>query len=133
MVRKITAVVAALVVWLAVVLVAGAIIRASWPDYVRVAAAMTFTLPMKLARLLIGAVATLAAGGAAAKIGGRAMAAITGTVLLLVFIPQHVSLWDKFPIWYHLTFLASLIPLSMIGGRFAGTARGDWKPEINRT
>jgi uncharacterized protein (DUF983 family) len=43
-----------------------------------------------------------------------------GTILLLVFIPEHASLWNKFPLWYHVTFLASLIPLCMVGGRLAG-------------
>jgi hypothetical protein len=33
-----------------------------------------------------------------------------------MFIPQHIMLWDKFPVWYHLTFLASLVPLTWIGG-----------------
>src|SRR5262245_66680077 len=122
MVRQITAVAAALAGWFAVVLLAGVIIRASWLEYVRVAGAMTFTLPMMLTRLLIGAAATLAAGSAAAAIGGtRAIAVITGTILLLVFIPEHISLWNKFPLWYHLTFFASLIPVSMVGGRLAGT------------
>jgi SAM-dependent methyltransferase len=121
MVRKITAVAAALALWFVVVLLSGAIIRAAWPEYVRVAGAMTFTLTMKLVRLVIGAAATLAAGGAATAIAGtRAAAAITGTMLLLVFIPEHISLWNKFPLWYHLTFLASLIPLSMVGGHLAG-------------
>jgi len=40
-------------------------------------------------------------------------------VLLLAFIPQHAMLWDKFPIWYHLTFLLSLVPLTYAGGRIA--------------
>lgn len=76
--RKIIAVLAGLIVWLAVVFLAGKVLRASWPEYVRVAPAMTFTLPMKLTRLAIGAVATLAAGAVTAAIGGtRRIAAIT--------------------------------------------------------
>ena len=28
-----------------------------------------------------------------------------GVILLVAFIPVHIGLWDKFPVWYHLTFL----------------------------
>src|SRR5262249_37261645 len=46
MTRRILAVLAGLVVWVAVVTIAGLIIRATWPAYVAVSEAMTFTLPM---------------------------------------------------------------------------------------
>ena len=63
---------------------------------------MTFTLPMMLARLAIGALATLAMGLVTAVIARRSMLArlLPGVLLLVVFIPQHVMLWDKFPVWY---------------------------------
>ena len=40
-----------------------------------------------------------------------------GLILLAVFIPQHIALWNNFPVWYHLTFLLSLVPLTYLGGR----------------
>jgi hypothetical protein len=60
--KAIAGVAAGLAVWIAVVAAAGLIMRSSWPAYASVADAMTFTLPMLLARLSIGALATLAAG-----------------------------------------------------------------------
>jgi hypothetical protein len=39
-----------------------------------------------------------------------------GILLLVGFVPVHISLWDKFPIWYHCTFLLSLVPLTYLGG-----------------
>jgi hypothetical protein len=116
--KAIVAVVAGLVVWGAVVAIAGLIIRASWPAYVRVAEAMTFTLPMMLVRLSIGVVATLAAGWVTAAIGPRSIVArlMPGVILLVAFIPQHIMLWNKFPVWYHLFFLLSLVPLTYLGG-----------------
>jgi hypothetical protein len=92
--------------------------RGAWPDYARVADAMIFTLPMMLARLSIGAVATIAAGWITTVIAGRStfVRFAPGLLLLLAFIPQHIMLWEKFPIWYHLTFLLSLIPLTYLGG-----------------
>jgi hypothetical protein len=117
--KKILGVVAGLIVWLMVVLVVGEIMRRSWPAYASVAEAMTFTLPMMIARLFIGALATLAAGMTTALIVPRSTIArlVPGVLLLMAFIPQHVMLWDKFPIWYHFTFLLSLVPLTYVGGR----------------
>jgi hypothetical protein len=79
---------------------------------------MTFTLAMMIGRLVIGAVATLAMGLAASVVSRRSLVAtlVAGVLLLLAFIPQHISLWDKFPLWYHLTFLLSLVPLAYLGG-----------------
>jgi hypothetical protein len=104
--------------------IAGFVMRASWPAYASVADAMTFTLPMMVARLAIGAAATLAAGRAAAAVVRRADVAplVCGVLLLAGFIPVHISLWPKFPIWYHLTFLLSLVPLAWLGGRLARSA-----------
>ena len=76
-----------------------------------------FTFAMKLARLVLGAISTLGAGFEAAWIDkGRMRAAmLTGIVLLGLFIPGHYRIWDKFPVWYHLTFLVSLLPLTLLG------------------
>jgi len=121
MARAILGVVAGLLVWVAIVAVAGVVMRGAWADYAAVADAMTFTLPMMAARLAIGALATVAAGWLAATIAERSAIArlAPGLILLLLFIPQHYLLWDKFPIWYHLTFLGSLVPLTWLGGQLA--------------
>ena len=118
MVRGTIGVVVGLAVWVGVVTAAGLVMRASWPAYARVADAMTFTLAMMIARLVIGAAATLAMGLAASVVSRRSPVATlaAGVLLLLAFIPQHISLWDKFPLWYHLTFLLSLVPLAYLGG-----------------
>jgi len=118
MLKGILGVVVGLVAFVAVAIVGGWILRLSWPAYTRVAAAMTFTLPMMIARLSIGAVATVAAGLGAAIIARRSIyaAVATGVTLLLLFVPEHILIWPKFPIWYHLTFLVSLVPLAYAGG-----------------
>lgn len=118
MARRMLAVVAGLAVWVAVVSVAGVIMRRAWGQYASVADAMSFTLSMMLARLAIGTLATLAAGWVTAVIARRWIPArlTAGLLLLVVFVPQHIMLWDKFPVWYHLTFLASLVPLTYLGG-----------------
>jgi hypothetical protein len=101
-----------------VVTVAGLAMRKTWPAYASVADAMTFTLPMMIARLTVGALATLAMGLATSVVSRRSLVATlaAGALLLLAFIPEHFRLWDKFPVWYHLTFLLSLVPLAYLGG-----------------
>jgi hypothetical protein len=119
--KQILGVVGGLMVWVVAVVVAGVLLRSLWPAYVAASGDMSFTLPMKLTRLSIGALTTLAAGAVAALIGRSTwMAVVTGAILLLIFIPDHISLWDKFPVWYHLWFLTSLVPLALVGGRIAG-------------
>jgi hypothetical protein len=125
MAKRILAVVAGLGAWVIVATIGGLIMRTSWPEYAAAADAMTFTLPMMFARLSIGAVATIAAGWVTAVIWKRTalLASLTGLVVLLLFIPQHIVLWAKFPVWYHLTFLSSLVPLTYAGGLIAARWR----------
>jgi hypothetical protein len=116
--RKIIGVLAGLVAWAAIGFAAGLVLRAAWPEYVAVSESMTFTLSMQITRLVIGAIATIGAGFVAAWIAKSIIVgAIPGVILLAVFIPQHIMLWDKFPLWYHLIFLLTLVPLSYLGGR----------------
>jgi hypothetical protein len=121
MLKAILGVVVGLMVFLAVATIGGLILRFSWPAYASVAAAMTFTLPMLITRLSIGAIATLSAGLVTALIARLSIRATlaTGVVLLLGFVPQHIVIWARFPAWYHLTFLLSLLPLTYLGGRAA--------------
>jgi hypothetical protein len=60
--KGILGVVAGLAVWMIVVGAAGLALRTAWPEYVSAAGTMTFTGSMKVARLSIGALATLGAG-----------------------------------------------------------------------
>jgi uncharacterized protein (DUF983 family) len=91
---------------------------------------MDFSLVMLLARLVLGAASSVAAGVVCAAItpGTRLPGYIFSILLLAMFIPVHVSLWDKFPIWYHIIFLSSLVPLVLLGTRLIGPRGG----ELNR-
>ena len=72
---------------------------------------------MKIARLLMAAVTSLAAGIMVSLINlSRRWAAwAVGLIILAMFLPVHVSLWNKFPVWYHLSFLLPLAPLVALG------------------
>jgi hypothetical protein len=115
--KTVGAVVAALVTWIFVATVLNLFLRTSWPHYHEAETAFNFTFTMKLARLALGALSSLAAGFVAAWIGKGPMrvAMLTGVILLGLFIPNHYLLWSKFPVWYHLTFLVSLVPLTLLG------------------
>ena len=118
--RNVAGVVAGLAGWLLIASVAGFVMRMSWPAYASVASAMTFTLPMMIARLSIGVIATLSMERLTGFITRSVISRlIPGVFLLAIFIPQHLMLWDKFPLWYHLSFLLSLVPLTYAGGRIA--------------
>jgi hypothetical protein len=121
MLRKIAAVIAALVAWGVVVVILNLGLRYGFPGYAAVEKAMAFTLGMMAARLAISFVATLSAGAVTAWIARDRLTwpLITGVVLLAIFIPVHLHIWEHFPLWYHLTFLPSLPILSVVGGRLA--------------
>ena len=115
--KTVAAVIVGLVTWILVATILNFPIRAWWPHYHEAETAFSFTLGMKLARLALGTAASLCSGYVAAWItnGDRRAAMYLGILLLALFIPNHYLLWDKFPIWYHLTFLISLLPLTLLG------------------
>ena len=122
MAKNVLGVVAGLAAWIIVATLAGLIMRVSWPAYATVAKAMTFTLPMMIARLSIGALATISMGVVSALISPSVIARLMpGVIVLVIFVPEHAALWEKFPVWYHLTFLLSLVPLT-----YAGCHLADW-------
>ena len=115
--KTVAAIIAGLVTWIIVASILNFPLRAWWPHYHEAETVFSFTLGMKLARLALGAAASLCAGFVAAWIvnGHKTAAMYLGILLLALFIPNHYLLWDKFPVWYHLTFLVSLFPLTLLG------------------
>jgi hypothetical protein len=115
--RSIFAALAGLAVWVLVASLLNRGLRLGLPGYALAEPTMTFTLGMKIARLILGALASLAAGattGAIAPSSAR-LAWVVGAILLAAFIPAHLQLWVKFPLWYHVLFLGTLAPLVALG------------------
>ena len=111
MIRTILGVVAAIVAWLVIVTIIDRPMRYLWPDYAANFTAMTFTLPMMLARLTESTIALVLATIVALRVApaSRYAAWGFGVVMFLIFAPYHLlMIWSKFPIWYHAYFLASL-------------------------
>ena len=115
--RSIFALVVGLVLWVLVATLLNRLLRVGLPGYALAEPTMTFTLSMKVARLILGALATLAAGAAAGRIAPSrtGLPWVLGAIILAAFIPIHVQLWAKFPVWYHLVFLGTLVPLVVLG------------------
>ncbi len=121
MLRIAAGAIAGVVIWWAMVFVIDFGIRSGWHDYAAVEKAMTFTVPMLVARLSMSGISSLVSGAIATTIGrnGLKPALGAGLILLILFAPIHYSIWSRFPVWYHTTFLTSLIVLSVLGGALA--------------
>jgi hypothetical protein len=119
--RTIAGVVAGIAGWIVIATILNFGLRAFLPGYHAAEPIMAFTLTMKLARLTIGALTSLAAGALVRAIAPASRVApwITGVVMLALALPDHILIWDKFPVWYHLTFLITLVPLVVLGARLA--------------
>ena len=119
MLRTIAAIVVAVISWLVIATILNLALRLTWHDYAQVETAMKFTLAMLLARLALGIVSSLGAGFVVAWIShSRRVAALCLVgLLLLVFLPEHYLLWQRFPIWYHTVFFASLVIIPLLGAK----------------
>ena len=115
--RTILSIVGGLVAWGFVATLLNFALRLWLPGYAEAEPALAFTLVMKISRLSLAAVSCLAAGAAVRTIAPESRVApwVVGLILLAVFVPAHVQLWNRFPVWYHLTFLLTLAPLVALG------------------
>jgi hypothetical protein len=115
--RSILAALVGLAVWVLVASLLNRGLRFGLAGYALAEPTMTFTLGMKIARLILGALASLAAGAATAAIAHSSprLPWVVGAILLVAFIPEHILIWVKFPVWYHLVFLVTLAPLVALG------------------
>ena len=115
--RTIASIFAGLVAWAVVVTLLNFGLRAALPGYHDAEATLQFTLAMKVGRLTEAAVTSVAAGVVVGLIepSRRWAPWLVGLIILAMFLPVHVNLWNKFPLWYHLAFLVPLAPLVALG------------------
>lgn len=109
------------ITWIALLTLVIIPVRLAWPEYAAAEPAREYTLTMMVMRLSLSAVASLAGGWLAGLSvrESRFVPLAGGLLLLAMSIPWHIDIWDKYPVWYHLTFLTSLPILAFIGGRLA--------------
>lgn len=116
--RTIGSIVAGLVAWAVVVTILNFGLRAAIPGYHAAEATLQFTMAMKIGRLTEAAITSVVAGAIAGLIAPtkRWAPLAVGLITLAMFLPEHVKLWNHFPVWYHLSFLVPLVPLVVLGG-----------------
>ena len=117
--RTILAVIGGLFVWAIVATLLNFVVRAALPGYTVAESALAFSMAMKIARLSLAVIASLVAGIAVARVAPASRAApwITGLILLAAFLPIHIQIGARLPVWYHVFFLVTLAPLIAIGAR----------------
>lgn len=114
--------------WWAVLGLEFVVLRASWPAYLAAEPDKAYTLPMLLARLAIFST-TIFAASAAAALSARdvRLAWLAGAVIFLLSVPPHLypgTVWDDYPVWYHLAYLASIFPIAVFAARVV--SRSHW-------
>jgi len=121
MVRTALSAIAGAVAWVVLVIVLDFGLRLGLPGYQAAEPTMAFTVPMMAARLTESTLALIVAGIVTARLSKGAPAApwVLAVILLAAFIPLHYYLWPRFPAWYHLTFLSSLVVVPVVVGRLA--------------
>jgi hypothetical protein len=47
---------------------------------------------------------------------------VAGAILLVLFVPVHIQIGARLPLWYHLFFLVTLVPFVLLGARLKARA-----------
>lgn len=117
MIKNIVAVVVGYVLWTALWLGGNALFFSELAEQAAAGTPITSTAPL-LGVLVLSIVCSLAAGVAAGAISRRpGPVLITGMALLITGIFVQAGAWTLMPVWYHLVFLALIVPVVLVGGR----------------
>ncbi len=119
--RTVLAFLAGLAAWIVLISLLNRALRLGLAGYAAAEPAMSFTLGMLFARLAIAALTSVSAGCIVHWIApaSRRLPVWLGIALVVAFLPIHARLWSSFPVWYHLVFLGTLLPLVVLGSRLA--------------
>ena len=124
MIRAALAVIVGYLVWTALWLGGNAAFFGAAAE--AVGAGVPYAAAGTLAGLIaLSVVCSIAAGLTAAAIArqrARAVVLVMAALLLLTGIVVQLGAWTLMPLWYHLTFLALIVPASILGGRLIGRA-----------
>jgi hypothetical protein len=102
--------------WMLVAALGNLALRAGVPGYAEVESTMQFSIFMLCLRLAMGLTATVTAGMLAGYVSrSGSVGHRLGALFLVLFGANHVYLWAKFPVWFHLAFLCSLWPAAIVG------------------
>ena len=133
MLRIVLGVIGGFIGWMIVWIGSEKIISALWPAFgvhqkafeeaIKNGGEFTADTTMLLTHIVLGSIVSVMAGALAALIAGENSKApmFAGILLLLMGIAKAVMSWQYVPIWYHVIFTATLLPLAIVGGKLIST------------
>ena len=117
--KRVVAVVAGYVAWTILWLAGNSLFFAEAAEVVKGGEPYTETGPLA-AIVGLSVACSLVAGYLCARIAGTSpgrVVVILGVLLLVTGIGVQASAWQLMPVWYHVTFLALLVPVTLVGGQ----------------
>ena len=119
MLKIILGVIIGFVIWSILWVGSAALMAALIPDYAEAMESMKFDSMWLIIAIVRSVIFSILSGFIAVLISKEFSKTTLGLgVLLLLFgIFVQVSVWNVFPVWYHLIFLALLIPMTVFGGK----------------
>lgn len=119
MARTALATIAGYILWTILWLTGSLAIQAGWPEEFAAFSSgtpITAAAPL-LCSLLLSVACSLLAGRASAAVAGKPQpaAGVLSALLLLTGVGVQAASWALMPAWYHLTFLALLVPATLLG------------------
>lgn len=130
MMHAVVAVIAGYAIWTAMWLGGHALFFGEAAAVVGAGRAYTAVGPL-LGVIVLSIACSLAAGMVAGRIAGpKARGAVLALALLLLAtgIGVQAGVWSLMPIWYHVVFLALVVPVSVLGGRLVARRRPAARP-----
>ena len=119
MLRAALAVIVGYVIWSTLWLFGNVGVAVVWPEVADPEAA---EIPRNalLSTLGLSFVCSLISGLVAGKIRRGRAVVVMAVLLLATGIAVQIEHWERLPLWYHLVFLAAIVPLCLVGARFTG-------------
>ena len=107
--------------WSALWLGGNAVIQSIYAESISPEGAISDVVPLLLA-LVLSIACSLLAGVVASAMAkqGKAVAIMTALLLATGIGVQVGIAWDLMPVWFHLTFLALIVPCCVVGGKLRG-------------
>lgn len=117
--KIILGVIVGFIVWTIIWLLVDPIMRVFAPDIVPNKDLTNIQTTFLIILIIASVICSIAAGFAAVLISKEQSKTTLylGILLLLVGILFEVMAWNLLPVWYHISFLVLLIPMTILGGK----------------
>jgi hypothetical protein len=126
--RRCTSLVAGCLTAVALAITATLLARTVWPAYASAEPTKAYSLSMLVVRLSVGALCTAGAAWVTTLVARDTGTAAwwLGAFFLALSLPDHlVRVWADYPPWYHVVYLAYLVPIAGCAGQVTSRyARG---------